>query len=58
VQLTISGTTANALALWIDCDDRRGDVRCVPDQGMAGKLTWDVLFAVGKGGTIRAATVP
>ena len=53
LQLMIGGMGANAIGLWIDCTDKRGDVRCQEDNGMAGKYSWDIVFTVGKGGAIR-----
>jgi len=54
LELTISGSAGNAIGLWVDCADKRGVLRCKPNQA-AGKLGWDVRFVVLKGGNVRAA---
>ena len=50
--VTVSGPAAAALGLFIGCSDRRGDVACAVDQGMAGKFTWDISFKVTKAGAL------
>jgi hypothetical protein len=55
VAVTIAGAAANAIGLWVDCADRRGDLVCRPNSGMAGQYSWDVRFVVGAGGAARRA---
>jgi hypothetical protein len=53
-QVLITGVAGNAIGLWVDCAERRGDLRCQQNSGMAGKFSWEVRFDVLKGGNGRA----
>ena len=54
--LTIGRGVANAIGLWVDCADKRGDLRCRQNSGMLGKFGWEVAFTITKGGGVKLAT--
>ena len=56
LELAIDGAAGNAIGLWVDCADTRGDLRCRQVHGMVGKFNWDVAFAVTKGGGVKLAS--
>ncbi len=53
VQLQLDGSAANAIALWVDCADKRGDLSCRTNNGMLGKFHWEIAIDVLKGGAVR-----
>jgi hypothetical protein len=56
--VTISDGTGNAIWLWIDPSAKHDELSLEPNAGMAGKITWEPRFVVGKGGTIRPTATP